>query len=165
LQTRDYAREVIRTGFPHADEADLERRVDLRMRRQCLLGRDDAPTLWVVMEEASLRREVGGPQVMRPQLDRLIEASELPNVTFRIVPLSAGSHPGTGGHVTYFRFRERELQDIVYTEVGLTSAVYLDQRADVVAHLEALTRASLVAAERVPDPRGYLVNLRKEYEK
>jgi transcriptional regulator with XRE-family HTH domain len=165
LQTRDYAREVIRAGFPHAEEADLERRVDLRMRRQSLLAAPDAPTLWVVMEEASLRREVGGPKVMRAQLDRLIEASELPNVAFRVVPLAAGSHPGTGGHVTYFRFRERELQDIVYTEVGLTSAVYFDQRADVVAHLEALTRASLVAAEHVPDPRTYLVNLRKEYEK
>lgn len=165
LQTRDYAREVIRAGFPHAEEADLERRVDLRMRRQSLLAEPDAPTLWVVMEEASLRREVGGPRVMRPQLDRLIEASDLPNVAFRIVPLGAGSHAGTGGHVTYFRFRERELQDVVYTEVGLTTAVYFDQRADVVAHLEALTRASLVAAEHVPDPRTYLVNLRKEYEK
>jgi hypothetical protein len=66
--------------------------------------------------------------------------------------------------VTYFRFRERELQDIVYTEVGLTSSVYLDQRPDVVTHLEAFTRVSLLAAESVPDPRTYLSNLCKEFD-
>ncbi|MGH3309804.1 MAG: helix-turn-helix domain-containing protein [Streptomyces sp.] len=165
LQTRDYAREVIRAGFPHASREDLEHRVDLRMRRQALLSRPDAPTLWVVLEEAALRRQVGDPQVMRAQLDRIIEASEWPHVSLRILPLSAGPHPGTGGHLTYFRFREPELQDIVYTEVGLTSAVYLDQRPDVVMHLEALTRVSLLAAECVPDPRTYLNHLRKEFGK
>ncbi|NLU75770.1 helix-turn-helix domain-containing protein [Streptomyces sp. HNM0575] len=165
LQTRQYARAVIGAGFPNDSEESLEHRVDLRVRRQELLERSDAPTLWVVLEEAALRREVGGPAVMRSQLDRLLETTELPNVTLRIVPLAAGPHPGTGGHVTYFRFAERELQDIVYTEVGLTSAVYLDQRPDVVTHLEALTRISLLAAEHVPDPRTYLSNLRKEYDK
>ncbi|WP_181769099.1 helix-turn-helix domain-containing protein [Streptomyces albidus (ex Kaewkla and Franco 2022)] len=165
LQTRDYARAVIRAGFPHESQEALEHRVDLRLRRQALLGTPDAPTLWVVLEEAALRRDVGGPVVMRGQLERLIEASEQPNITLRIVPLAAGPHPGTGGHLTYFRFRERELQDIVYTEVGLTSAVYLDQRPDVVTHLEALTRVSLLAAEHVPDPRTYLMHLCKEFDK
>ena len=165
MQTRDYARAVISAGFPNEPEESLEHRVELRLRRQELLERDDAPTLWVVLEEAALRREVGGPAVMKAQLDRLAEACELPNVSLRIVPLAAGPHPGTGGHVTYFRFHERELQDIVYTEVGLTSAVYLDQRPDVVTHLEALTRVSLLAAEHVPDPRTYLSNLRKEFDR
>lgn len=165
LQTRDYARAVIRAGFPHDTQEALEHRVDLRVRRQALLDRPQAPTLWVVLEEAALRREVGGPAVMRGQLDRLIEATGMPNVTLRILPLAAGPHPGTGGHLTYFRFRERELQDIVYTEVGLTSAVYLDQRPDVVAHLEALTRVSLLAADHVPDPRAYLTDLRKEFDR
>lgn len=165
LQTRDYARAVIRAGFPNEPDESMEHRVELRVRRQELLERDDAPTLWVVLEEAALRREVGGPAIMRAQLDRLAEASEMPNISLRIVPLAAGPHPGTGGHVTYFRFHERELQDIVYTEVGLTSAVYLDQRPDVVTHLEALTRVSLLAAEHVPDPRTYLSNLRKEFDK
>jgi transcriptional regulator with XRE-family HTH domain len=165
LQTRDYARAVIGAGFPNEPEESLEHRVDLRVRRQKLLDRAGAPTLWVVLEEAALRREVGGPAVMRAQLDRLTEAAELPNVTLRIVPLAAGPHPGTGGHITYFRFRERELQDIVYTEVGLTSAVYLDQRPDVVTHLEALTRVSLLAVDHVPDPRTFLSNLRKEFDK
>jgi transcriptional regulator with XRE-family HTH domain len=165
LQTRDYARAVISAGFPHESEESLEHRVDLRVRRQALLGQPDAPTLWVVLEEAALRRDVGGPVVMRDQLERLIEAAQQPNITLRIVPLAAGPHPATGGHLTYFRFKERELQDIVYTEVGLTSAVYLDQRPDVVTHLEALTRASLLAAEHVPDPSTYLTDLRKEFDK
>lgn len=165
LQTREYAREVIRAGFPNASPEDLEHRVDLRVRRQALLSRPDAPTLWVLLEEAALRREVGGPHVMRAQLDRIIEAAGWPHVSLRILPLSAGPHPATGGHLTYFRFSEPELQDIVYTEVGLTSAVYLDQRPDVVMHLEALTRASLLATECVPDPRTYLNHLRKEFDR
>jgi transcriptional regulator with XRE-family HTH domain len=160
LQTRDYARAVIRAGFPHESEEELEHRVDLRVRRQTLLDEPDAPTLWVVMEEAALRRDVGGPDIMRRQIDHLLEASERPHVTLRLLPLAAGPHQGTGGHVTYFRFAERELQDIVYTEVGLTSAVYLDQREDVVAHLEALTRMSRLAYDHVPDSRLYLKQLR-----
>lgn len=165
LQTRDYARAVIRAGFPYESEEALEHRVDLRLRRQALLGKPDAPTLWVVLEEAAVRREVGGPEVMRAQIERLLEVSQDSRVTLRILPLSAGAHSGTSGHVTYFRFREPELQDIVYTEVGLTSAVYLDQRPDVVAHLEAYTRISRLASELLPDARTYLDHLRKEFNR
>ena len=165
LQTRDYARAVIRAGFPYEPADALEHRVDLRLRRQDLLGKPDAPTLWVVLEEAALRREVGGPAVMRAQIERLMEAALDPRITLRILPLSAGAHSGTSGHVTYFRFQERELQDIVYTEVGLTSAVYLDQRPDVVAHLEAYTRISRLASQLLPDTRSYLDRLRKEFNR
>jgi transcriptional regulator with XRE-family HTH domain len=164
LQTRDYARAVIRAGFPYEPAETLEHRVDLRLRRQALLERENAPTLWVVLEEAALRREVGGPEVMRAQIDRVMQAVEDPRITLRILPLAAGAHSGASGHITYFRFQERELQDIVYTEVGLTSAVYLDQRPDVVAHLEAYTRISRLAAELLPDPRTYLDRLRKEFK-
>ncbi|QPP09399.1 helix-turn-helix domain-containing protein [Streptomyces bathyalis] len=165
LQTRDYARAVIRAGFPYEPAEALEHRVDLRLRRQALLEREDAPTLWVVLEEAALRREVGGPEVMRAQIDRVMQAVEDPRITLRILPLAAGAHSGASGHITYFRFQERELQDIVYTEVGLTSAVYLDQRPDVVAHLEAYTRISRLASELLPDPRTYLDQLRKDFKR
>ncbi len=165
LQTRDYARAVIRAGFPYEAERTLEHRVDLRLRRQALLGEPGSPSLWVVLEEAALRREVGSGAVMRAQIDRLLEALEDPRITLRILPFEAGAHSGTSGHMTYFRFRERELQDIVYTEVGLTSAVYLDQRPDVVAHLEAYTRISRLAAELLPDPRAHLKQLRKTFGK
>lgn len=163
LQTRDYARAVIRAGFPYEPDYALEHRVDLRLRRQALLGKPRSPKLWVVLEEAVLRREVGGPAVMRAQIDRVLEVLDDPRITVRVLPLAAGAHSGTSGHITYFRFREPELQDIVYTEVGLTSAVYLDQRPDVVTHLEAYTRISRLASDLVPDTRTYLSQLRKEF--
>jgi transcriptional regulator with XRE-family HTH domain len=165
LQTRDYARAVIRAGFPYEPDHALEHRVDLRLRRQELLAKPEAPTLWVVLEEAAVRREVGGPEVMRAQIEHLMEAAQDPRITLRILPLAAGAHSGTSGHVTYFRFKEPELQDIVYTEVGLTSAVYLDQRPDVVTHLEAYTRISRLASELLPDARTYLDHLRKEFNR
>jgi transcriptional regulator with XRE-family HTH domain len=163
LQTRDYARAVIRAGFPYESDEALEHRVDLRLRRQELLDKPDAPRVWIVLEETALRRVVGGPKVMRGQIERVLEAVEDPRVALRILPLSAGAHPLTSGHLTYFRFREPELQDIVYTEVGLTSAVYLDQRPDVVAHLEAYTRVSRLASELLPTPRTCLERLRREF--
>lgn len=163
LQTREYARAVIRAGFPDASEEALEQRVDLRLRRQDLLDSPDAPALWVVMEETALRRAVGGPAVMRGQIGRLIEALDHPRITLRVLPLAAGAHSGAGSHFTYFRFQERELQDIVYTEVGLTSALYYDQRREVVPHLETHTRVSQLAAKHIPDVRAYLTDLRGKY--
>ena len=165
LQTRDYARAVIRAGFPDASEEALEQRVDLRLRRQALLNSPDVPAFWVVMEETALRRQVGGPRVMRGQIGRLLEALDHPRITVRVLPLAAGAHSGAGSHFTYFRFRERELQDIVYTEVGLTSALYYDQRRDVVPHLETHTRISQLAANHIPDARTYLNGLREEYSR
>jgi transcriptional regulator with XRE-family HTH domain len=165
LQTREYARAVIRAGFPEDPKDALEQRVDLRLRRQDMLDSPQAPVLWVVLEEAALRRVVGAPRVMRGQISRLIEVSDHPGITLRILPLAAGAHSGTSGHFTYFRFKERELQDIVYTEVGLTSALYYDQRRDVVPHLETHTLMSQLAAKHIPDSRTYLAGLRKEFDR
>lgn len=160
LQTPQYARGVLRGGFPHDSEEDLQRRVDLRLRRQGLLERSDAPTLWVVMEEAVLHRVVGGPEVMRGQIDRLLEASELEHVSVDIVPFTAGAHVGACAPFTYFRFEEPELPDIVYSEI-LSGAMYLDQRSDVAAHLEAHNRMSLLTSDA--DSRALLHRMRKEY--
>lgn len=162
LQTRDYSRAVMRAGFPNEPEDELERRVDIRLRRQDLLERSERPTIWVVMEETSLRRVVGGPEVMRGQIEHLLEAMDLPELTIRVLPLGAGPHTAAAGHFTYFRFDEPELQDIVYTE-GLTSASYLDEPEDVTTHLEAHIRASRLAHQHLPDLRGYLQRLHKEY--
>ncbi|MDF2265274.1 helix-turn-helix transcriptional regulator [Streptomyces coacervatus] len=160
LQTRPYARAVLRGGFPNGSEEDLERRVDLRLRRQGLLERPDAPTLWVVLEEAVLHRVVGGPEVMREQIDRLLEVSELKHVSVDVVPFTAGAHVGACAPFTYFRFKEPELPDIVYSEI-LSGAMYLDQRSDVAAHLEAHNRMSLLTSDA--DSRALLNRLRKEY--
>ncbi|WP_405476848.1 helix-turn-helix domain-containing protein [Streptomyces canus] len=160
LQTHAYARGVLRGGFPNETDEDLGRRVDLRLRRQSLLERPDAPTLWVVMEEAVLHRVVGGPEVMREQIERLLEVSELEHVSVDVVPFTAGAHVGACAPFTYFRFEEPELPDIVYTEV-LSGAMYLDQRADVSAHLEAHNRMSLLTSDT--DSKALLNRMRKEY--
>ncbi|MEU6578665.1 helix-turn-helix transcriptional regulator [Streptomyces sp. NPDC046805] len=160
LQTHPYARAVLGGGFPNADDEDLARRVNLRLRRQALLEKSDAPTLWVVLEEAVLHRVVGGPEVMRAQIERIIEVSELEHVSVDVVPFTAGAHVGACAPFTYFRFEEPELPDIVYTEM-LSGAVYLDQRSDVVAHLEAHNRMSLLTSNA--QSRALLNRMRKEY--
>jgi hypothetical protein len=150
----------MRGGFPNADEGELGRRVDMRLRRQSLLEKDRAPTLWVVLEEAVLHRVVGGAEIMRGQIDRLLEAGELPHVSIDIVPFSAGAHVGACAPFTYFRFGEPELPDIVYSEI-LSATVYLDQRADVVAHLEAHNRMALLTSSA--ESKSLLNRMRKEY--
>ena len=160
LQTPGYARAVLRGGLPNGSEEELARRVELRLRRQSLLEREDAPTLWVVMEEAVLHRAVGSPDVMREQIERLLDVSELAHVSVDIVPFTAGAHVGACAPFTYFRFEEPELPDIVYSEL-LSASVYLDQRADVVAHLEAHSRMALLTSSE--DSRALLNRMRKEY--
>ncbi|MFI6083037.1 helix-turn-helix domain-containing protein [Streptomyces sp. NPDC051217] len=160
LQTHRYAYAVLSGGFPNEGDAEIERRVDLRLRRQVLLDRSDAPTLWVVMEEAVLHRVVGGPEIMREQIDRLLEVSELDHVSVDVVPFSTGAHVGACAPFTYFRFDEPELPDVVYSEI-LSGAVYLDQRSDVAAHLEAHNRMSLLTSSA--DSRALLNRMRKEY--
>ncbi|WP_405988492.1 helix-turn-helix domain-containing protein [Streptomyces sp. NBC_00986] len=160
LQTYDYARGVLSGGFPNDNDEDLERRVQLRLRRQSLLERPDSPTLWAVLEEAVLHRVVGGPAVMRDQIDRLLEVSELDHVSVDIVPFSAGAHVGACAPFTYFRFQEPELPDVVYSEI-LSASMYLDQRSDVVAHLEAHNRMSLLTSSA--DSKALLNRMRKEY--
>ncbi|MBC7267304.1 MAG: helix-turn-helix domain-containing protein [Streptomyces sp.] len=160
LQTPAYARAVLRGGFPNDTEEDLQRRVELRLRRQSLLEGPDAPTLWVVMEETVLHRAVGGPEVMREQIERLLEVSELDHVSVDVVPFAAGAHVGACAPFTYFRFAEPELPDVVYSEI-LSAAMYLDQRSDVVDHLEAHNRMSLLTSDA--DSRALLNRMRKEY--
>ncbi|MFF9122113.1 helix-turn-helix domain-containing protein [Streptomyces sp. NPDC014889] len=146
LQTEDYARGVLESGaVGQTSPEGIERHVALRMQRQDLLTRPDAPRFWVVMDETALRRQVGGPEVMRAQIDRLLEAAKLPNVTLQVAPFSAGPHAGTYGPFVLFRFAMPELPDMVYSEY-LTGAVYLDARQEVASHLEVMDRMAAQAA-------------------
>ncbi|MEU9827346.1 helix-turn-helix domain-containing protein [Micromonospora chersina] len=152
LQTPAYARAVILLGHRGAPPAEVERRVGLRMERQELLRRSDPPQLWAVLDEAALRRPVGGPEVMRGQLDALIEASAAPHVRLQIVPFDAGGHAAAGGAFSILRFGDQDLPDIVYIE-QLTSAVYLDRRDDLDHYAGAMDRLCGEAAppERTPE--------------
>ncbi|MER7998219.1 helix-turn-helix transcriptional regulator [Streptomyces sp. NPDC095613] len=147
LQTEAYARAVMRAGaVGESRPEDIERHVALRMERQSLLLREDAPRFWAVLDETVLRRPVGdGPDIMREQIDRLLDASALPNVTLQIAEFSAGHHPGTYGPFVIFRFAVPELPDMVYSEY-LTGAVYLDARPEVATHLEVMDRMAAQAA-------------------
>ncbi len=145
LQTEDYARVVITHGNSGAPAEEIERRVSLRMKRQQLLIRSDAPQLWAVVDEAALRRPMGSPAVMAAQLERLIKASELPNVTLQVLPFHVGAHAAEAGAFTILRFPEPDLPDVVYTE-QLTGALYLDKRDDVDAYMTAVDRLSVESA-------------------
>ncbi|MFJ3225005.1 helix-turn-helix domain-containing protein [Streptomyces sp. NPDC086783] len=160
LQTREYATALLHVGFPNEPPEDIARRVALRVRRQDLLAKPDAPALWAILDETVLRRPVGGAAVMRAQIDRLAEALDMPKVRIQIMRFGAGAHPGAFGPFHYFRFGFSELPDVVYTE-SLAGAVYVDQPADVVTCLEVLDRMS-VQAEPVTRTRDILAELRKE---
>jgi transcriptional regulator with XRE-family HTH domain len=142
LQTADYARAVVRLGQPGAPPEEIERRVSLRMGRQELLTKPGGPRLWAVVDEAALRRPIGGKDVMRAQLAQLIEATREPNVTLQVVPFKSGGHAAEAGAFTIMRFPEPDLPDVVYLE-QLTSALYLDKRDDVEKYTEVMERLSV----------------------
>jgi transcriptional regulator with XRE-family HTH domain len=136
LQTDDYIRAVVHDASLEPSE-DVGRRVRLRMARQTVLTRERPPRLWAVVDEAALRRPVGGREVMRGQLERLIAATKLPNVTLQILPFAGGAHPAMVGAFSILRFADRELPDVVYLE-HLTNAVYLDKREEVERYLDVM---------------------------
>ncbi|MCZ4512318.1 helix-turn-helix transcriptional regulator [Streptomyces sp. ActVer] len=160
LQTHDYAAALMHIGFPNETKEDIDRRVALRLKRQDLLTKSEAPAVWAVLDETVLRRPVGGAEVMRAQIDRLNEALDMPKVRIQILRYSVGAHPGAFGPFHHFRFGFSELPDVVYTE-SLVGSVYVDQPADVVTYLEVMDRMS-VQAEPVARTRAILAELRKE---
>jgi transcriptional regulator with XRE-family HTH domain len=145
FQTEDYARAVMLLGYPGAPDADTDLRVSLRMARQEMLTRRDAPSVWAVMDEAALRRPVGGRRVMHAQLERLLKLTELPRVTLQAVPFDSGGHAAAGGSFTILRFADPNIHDIAYLE-QLTSALYLDKRPDVENYLKVMDRLCAEAA-------------------
>ncbi|WP_081539351.1 MULTISPECIES: helix-turn-helix transcriptional regulator [Kitasatospora] len=139
LQGEEYARAIFAQNRPALDEAEIARRVTLRTRRQKLLTEGLGPKLWAVIDEAALRRPVGGPEVMRAQLEHLVELAQLPSVVVQVMPFRFGAHAGESGAFSVLRFPEQDLPDVVYLE-QLTSALYLDKRDDVDEYLQVMER-------------------------
>ncbi|WP_280494898.1 helix-turn-helix domain-containing protein [Nocardia asiatica] len=157
LQTADYARAVIQLG--NTDET--ERRVAIRMRRQEILYRVAAPTLWAVIDENALRRPVGGMEVLREQIEHLLAMADRPSIRIQVLPYSAGGHSAAGGPFSILRFPEPELADIVYTE-QLTSSLYFDKQRDVELYMSVMNRLSVEAlspADSVRFLRDLLVQM------
>ena len=129
-QTQDYAREIVRSGSWTYPPGEIERLVQVRMNRQRIVTRDDAVTLAVVLDEAVLHHQVGGPQVMSQQLARLAELSRLPNVEIQVLPNTAGAHAAVNGEFQILGFPELIATDVVYLE-HLTSSIYVEREAEV----------------------------------
>jgi transcriptional regulator with XRE-family HTH domain len=147
LQTEEYIRAVMAHGHQGAPKVEIDRRVGLRAERQKLLFSDHAPQVVAVMDECALHRPIGGRQVLRSQLRYLLEVSELPNVTVRVLPFDFVGYPGGGGPFTLLRFPDVELPDVVYVE-QLTGAMYIDKRDELEQYarvMEGLLAASLSA--------------------
>ncbi|MFD4654421.1 helix-turn-helix domain-containing protein [Kitasatospora sp. NPDC058444] len=160
LQTADYARAVVTAGCHAHGPQEIERRVDVRLRRQAVLTAERAPQLVAVLDEAALRRPWGGPELMRGQLDRLLELGELPNVRLQVLPLGNAGLSAESGAFTVLGFAEAELADVVYLE-QFTTALYLDKPAEVAEYRQAMD--DLVADSLDPAPtRDLLHAMRQE---
>ncbi|HUQ55446.1 helix-turn-helix transcriptional regulator [Lentzea sp.] len=139
LQCEAYTRSLISQVLPDASAAEIDRRVRLRKARQALLNEDDPLRLHVVVDEAALRRLVGGTGVMRAQMARLLQVGAMPNVTVQVVPFSAGGYAAMDGPFVILSFPERLDPDVVYIE-STRSGVYLEQPGDVSWYAEVFER-------------------------
>ncbi|GAA3260215.1 helix-turn-helix domain-containing protein [Nonomuraea helvata] len=144
LQTPAYARAVIELAHERAPKAELDRRVAVRTTRQRRL--ESGLTVWAVIDEAVVRRTLGGPEIMREQIAHLLDLTAERNVTVQIMPFDRGGHAAAGGPFSILRFPEPELPDVVYME-QLTSALYLDKPADSDHYMEVMDRLSIQAEE------------------
>jgi transcriptional regulator with XRE-family HTH domain len=145
LQTADYARAVLQSIQPPLTAAVIEQRLEARLERQALLWSDSAPTFQTVIDEAVLHRIAGGPEVMRHQLQQLLDASELPNVTIQVLPYLAGSLPVSNNKFIILAF-EPPVPGLVFIE-GLTGDLYLDDEDDVQAYNHAFDALKSKAAD------------------
>ncbi|MBX7553050.1 helix-turn-helix transcriptional regulator [Streptomyces sp. NPDC004232] len=136
LQTPEYARAVTRAAVPDLDEERLDTLVEVRLARQDVLRSDPPLELSAVLDEAVLRREVGGPGVMARQLERLTEAARLPQVRLQVLPFAAGAHVGLTGPFVIFSFPSTSDLDVVVLD-QLTSSLYLERKEDLKAYSEA----------------------------
>ncbi|KUF15534.1 helix-turn-helix domain-containing protein [Streptomyces silvensis] len=163
LQTEAYAHAVVERGMKAAagktaggrksgrgsgvNQADVDRRVALRLERQKLLVSERAPKFACVLDEAALRRPYGDREVMRGQIQHLIDISERPNVTLQVMPFTFGGHAGESGAFTMLSFPESDLSDVVYLE-QLTGALYLDKNEEVAQYERAMAELQ----QDCPDP-------------
>jgi transcriptional regulator with XRE-family HTH domain len=129
LQTADYCRAVSAANTPDLTEDDLERLVEFRQARQQLLDRDNPPSMQVVVNEAVLRRQVGGTRVQREQLRHLVEMSKRPNITVQVLPFTAGAHPAMTSSFTMLHFPAEDGEPTILVEVD-SGALYPDRPLD-----------------------------------
>ncbi len=162
LQTRSYAEALIQGALPETSPTDIEKRVKVRMRRQERITAENNPLrLWVVLDEAALRRAVGNDLVMREQLEYLAEMSQLPHITVQVLPFEVGAHPGLNGQYAILEFSDAADSSVVYLE-GVTSDLYLEKAHDVqkYAVMYEHLRAQALNADQ---SRRFIAEMAKEF--
>jgi hypothetical protein len=160
LQTEEYARAVVMQGSPGLSPEEVDNRVNVRLGRQRLFGKENAPRLWAIVDEAALRRPMGGRDVLAGQVKRLMEAVSEPNITLQVMPFKYGGHGAEGGAFTIMRFPEADLPDMVYMEY-LTGAHYIDKPEEVEVYAAVMERLS-VAGTSPEKTRDILADILKE---
>jgi transcriptional regulator with XRE-family HTH domain len=143
LQTADYARAGHEAYMPRLSPDQIELNIEAKLRRQGLLTQSEAPSLAAVLDEAVLHRVVGGPRVMGAQLDRLIEAARLPNVTVQVIPFAAGYHPGLESNFNILDL-SAPAPSVVFVE-GLVGSLYLERPEDLKRYREVFKRLQTIA--------------------
>lgn len=144
LQTADYARAILREMFPRHTADQIDRLVDLRMARQRRFEDDPPIELWAILDEAVVRRTVGGAAVMRRQLTHLLAEAARPEVTLQVLPFSSGAHAGHGGPFSILEFPERSDTEVAYVE-SVAGFIYLERDKEVRVRIEAFDRLRAAA--------------------
>jgi transcriptional regulator with XRE-family HTH domain len=162
LQTRQYAEALIAGALPESGTTDVEKRVSVRVRRQERINDAEHPLrLWVVIDEAALRRLVGDKQLMREQLEHLVELSQLPHVTVQVLPFEMGAHPGINGQYAILEFPDTSDSSVVYIE-GVTSDLYLEKANDVQKY-SVMYEHLRAQALNVDHTRQFIADIAKDY--
>jgi len=147
LQTEAYARAVLMLGYGHTPLTEIDKRIEVRMKRQEILDRQEKrPELWAVIDEAALHRPFGGANVMYEQIKSIIDVCDKPNVRVQIVPFTAGAHSGAGAPFTWLRFAYEELSDVIYLE-HLTGGLYLERDNEIDAYQAAMEHLCVQATQ------------------
>ena len=159
LQTEDYARSVIKAGQPRISSDELERKVASRMERQAIFARESGrPMFWAVIHEGVLRHVVGSPEIMRGQLDRLIEAADSPDIIIQVLPYTASDHPGTDGPTLVYEFTDVPSSGYTECKGGGMMVEQPEQVAGLVTTMSLIRAAALSPRES----RSYIVKIRDE---
>ncbi|MFB6861101.1 helix-turn-helix domain-containing protein [Streptomyces virginiae] len=159
MQTESYARALLRISRPRDTDGQIEALVCARLDRQSILGGAAPPLLWCILDEAVIRRPVGGPEVMREQLDRVLVLADTPHVVVQVLPFKAGGHPVMGGSLTLLSFDRG--QDVAYTE-GSHSGELVETADEVAQYALAY---DLLQAQALPPDESLTVirSVMKEY--
>lgn len=154
FQTPEYAAALIRAGHPNLSDAEVQRRVDLRIERQTVLAREPEPLqVWSVLDETALRRPIGGSDVMGAQLHQLVKLAERPNIDLQVLPMARGAHAGLDGTFTVLDFPLELPGDpgTVYVQNRL-KGVYYEEPVEIEEYRQTLTRLQAEAVTPAEAP-------------